>query len=140
MSIIIYIRNFILFLILFSFQSCFLIKIPVSVQLQPIKDTVTVYHFIVPSNKKAVDSTASHSYVLESKKAYDWITKEAALFGQKLVFKEVWASNKNTNLKNTFIYKVPSKSLYVLTRKNFNILIQKKSKKEKEIINRLNWK
>lgn len=131
--------NFLLIGSLLLLHSCFLIKIPVSVRHEPIKDTVSVYHFIVSSNKKIADSILTNSYVKESKKAYNWITKEAKLANNNLIFKEFWAANKNKIYKNTFIYNLPSKSLNGLRKKKFKLLIRKKTKKEDALFRRINW-
>lgn len=141
MSLIVIIRRLFFCFIPLLFNSCFLIKIPVKTNSAPIKDTVNVYHFIVSSSsKKIADTATSNSFIRESKKAYDWITKEASKRGQTLIFKEFWPTNKDTNLKRTFIHKLPNNSLQVLTRKStFQVVTRKKTKTQEQKVERVNW-
>ncbi len=123
-------------------NSCFLIKIPVPLKKHPIKDSVNVYHFIVSGNKnKIADTALANSFIRESKKAYDWISEEASRKKQRLIFKEYWPVNKDTNLKNTFIHKLPSSSVQRLLLKNyFKVVTRKKTKNQEEKIEKINWK
>lgn len=106
-----------------------------------IKDTVKIYHFIVSGAHKNVDTTLLNSYKKESKRAYDWISREASWHGKKLLFNEYWPVNTDSNLKHTFVYKLPSKSMNVLSRKShFRIVIRKKTKKEKKLTEILDWR
>jgi hypothetical protein len=123
------------------FSSCFLIKTPIAITSTPIKDTVTVYHFIVSNNHSQIaDSATFHSFVWESKRAFDWISDEASRKNQNLVFKEIWVANKNPHLKHTFIHKLPSNNLQTLRKKNFfRIVIKKKTKTQKEETQLIDW-
>lgn len=86
------------------------------------------------------DTLKTNSFIRESKKAYDWLTIEANRRGQTLIFKEHWVTNKNTSLKHNFVHKLPNNSLKVLTRKRyFKVVTRKKTKAEKEKIERVNW-
>lgn len=133
---------YLIFSILLFLNSCFLIKIPVPLKKQPITNSVNVYHFIISSNKnKIADTTLANSFIRESKKAYDWISEEASKKKQRLSFKEYWPDNKDTNLKNTFIHKLPSNSVQRLYLKNyFKVVTRKKTKKQEEKIEKVNWK
>lgn len=123
------------------FSSCFLIKTPIAITDIPIKDTVTVYHFIVSNNHSQIaDSAVFHSFVWESKRAFGWISDEASKNNQNLIFNEVWVTNKNPHLKHTFIHKLPSNKLQKLRRKDsFRIIIKKKTKTQKEETAQVNW-
>jgi hypothetical protein len=136
------VRLIFLGLVTASLHSCFLIKVPVPVRGVPIQDTVNVYHLIVSaSRKKLPDSTSTNSFMKESTKAFNWITKQAARYKQPVFFKEHWISNKDTLLKHTFIHKLPDNSLKVLVRrKMFKVLTRKKTKFEQEKIEKVNWK
>ncbi len=69
----------------------------------------------------------------ESKKAYSWLSKEAKRRGQDLIFKEHWITNKDSTLNYHFVYKLPSNSLKVLTRKhNFKMVTRKKTKTQEK--------
>ncbi|MEO6305891.1 MAG: hypothetical protein ABIP51_22280 [Bacteroidia bacterium] len=135
------IKYFLFGVIPLLFHSCFLLKIPVPLTHNPIKDTVNVYHFMISANRKKIaDSTTSNKLVRESKKAYDWISMEASRHGQNLVFKEFWPVNKDTNYKNTFIHKLPRNSLQTLyIKKTFLVVTRKKTKTQPEKIERVNW-
>jgi hypothetical protein len=137
-----FIRIIPILVIPFFLSSCFLIKIRIPITSVPIKDTVHVYHLILSSNsKKLADSNTVHAFKKESKEALDWITKEGHKYGQTLVFKEHWLTNKDTTRKNTFIHKLPSKSLNVLSRRRtFKIVTRKKTRKQEEKIEPVNWK
>lgn len=106
-----------------------------------IRDTVSVYHLILSSsNKKIADTATSNSFVRESKKAYDWLTKEAHKRGKTLIFKEFWLTNKDTSLKRTFIHKLPYNSLQILTRRStFQVVTKKKTKTQEQKVERVNW-
>lgn len=92
------------------------------------------------TSKKIADTATSNSMMRESKKAYDWITKEASKKGQRLIFKEFWLTNKDTNLKSTFIHKLPNNSLQILTRTNtFEVVTRKKTKTQEQKVERVNW-
>ena len=97
-------------------QSCFLIKKAVPITSDPIKDTVDVYHFVISFDKKPADTTLLNAYSRESKTAYDWITKQAKANGQNLNFREHWPLNKDTILKRTFVFRLPSNSLTILCK------------------------
>jgi hypothetical protein len=97
-------------------QSCFFIKKAVPITSDPIKDTVDVYHFVITYDKaKPADTSLIGTYTRESKTAYDWITKQAKLNGQNLNFREHWPLNKDTALKRTFVFRLPSNSLTILS-------------------------
>jgi hypothetical protein len=123
------------------FHSCFLIKIPIKLTTEPIHDTVNVYHFIVTkSSRKLADTATTNSFVRESKKATDYLSKEANKHGQSLVFINHWVTNRDTSLKNNFIHKLPNNSLQILTRKKyFRIVTRKKTKEQEEMIERIDW-
>ncbi len=123
-------------------QSCFLVKIPLKIQAIPVTDTVNIYHFIVTGNSRIkADTSTTNSFSRESKKAFDWLTKEANKRGQNLTFKEHWLVNKDSSLKNNFIHKLPSKSLQDLTNNQFfNVVTRKRSKGHEEKIESVNWK
>lgn len=122
-------------------HSCFLIKIPLKLQATAIKDTVHVYHLIVTgSPKKLADTLTVSSFTHESKKAFDWLTKEAKMHKQNVIFKEYWLANKDTTLKYNFIHKLPNNSLQELTRKRFFCVItRKKTRTQDEKVERVNW-
>jgi hypothetical protein len=127
----------------FTFQSCFLIKIPVDTKHVSIKDTVKVYHFIVSPNKKLVaDSNLVKAYIYESKSAYNWITKEARKHGETLSFREHWPSNKDSSLKKTFVFKLPSTNLTILARNRngFRKWVNKTVENEKKRQILMNWR
>lgn len=103
------------FLALFL-QSCFFIRKAVPITTNPIKDTVDVYHFVINYDKsKPADTSLIGAYTRESKTAYDWIAKQARLNGQNLNFREHWPLNKDTVLKKTFVFRLPSNSLTILS-------------------------
>jgi hypothetical protein len=122
-------------------SSCTFFQKPVSVRHSPVKDTVAVYHFIVSANKrKGADTATTNSFIRESKTAYDWISKEAGLNGQHLVFKEHWPVNKDSNLRNTFTYKLPNNSLQKLIRINkIRAVTQKRTKTQPEKTELIDW-
>ena len=142
MTLIVIIRRLFFCSIPLLFNSCFLIKIPVDVNTEPIKDTVNVYHFIISRSKnKIADTATSNSFIRESKKAYDWITNEASKKGQILIFKEFWPTNIDTNLKKTFIHKVPNNSLQILSQNSsFEIVTRKKTKTQEKKVELVKWK
>ncbi len=124
-----------------ALHSCFLVKIRVPVKHVAIKDTIKVYHFIVSGTYKNVDTTLLNAYKKESKRAYDWISREASWHGKKLLFNEYWPVNLDSNLEHTFVYKLPSKKMSVLFRKkNFRVIARKKTKKEKQLTKTLDWR
>lgn len=122
-------------------SSCFLVKVPIEVKNPAITDTVSVYHFIVSSSdKRLADTSTTIAFKKESKYAYNWISNEAKINGKNLYFRETWISNKDSSLGNTFIYKLPSNNLKVLSRKErFKIVIQKKTKDQKQVIEKKSW-
>ncbi len=124
------------------FHACFFVKVPVKIQASPVKDTVNVYHFILTSSsKKLADTATSNSFSRESKKAFNWLTKEVHKRGQYLIFKEHWILNKDTTLKQNFVHKLPRKSLQDLTQKQFfKVVTRKKTKTQEEKIENVNWK
>ncbi len=136
------IKCVLLFALPLVLQSCFFVKLPVQVTHDPIHDTVNVYHVIVSRNSKQVaDTLTSNSFKRESSKAFHWISREAARNNQHLVFREHWVKNKDTSLKETFIHKLPARSIDVLTRKSyFRIITHKKKKGEKEKTELVNWR
>jgi hypothetical protein len=123
-------------------QSCFLVKIPLKIKAIAVKDTVNVYHFVVTGNSRlTADTSTTNSFSRESKKAFDWLTKEANKRGQNLVFKEYWLENKDSLLKQNFIHKLPSKSLQeLINKKFFNVVTRKRSRGHEEKIESVNWK
>lgn len=136
------IKLFFLFVLPFVLQSCFFIKLPVQVTHDPIQDTVNVYHVIVSRNSKQIaDTLTCTNFKRESSKAFHWISREAARNNQNLVFRDYWLNNKDTSLKETFIHKLPARSIDVLTRKSyFKIITRKRKKGEKEKTELVNWR
>ena len=126
---------------IFLLQSCFLVKSPVGIQTTPIKDTVNVYHFIVTnSSKKIADTSTTNSFSRESKKAFDWLSKEAYKRGQNLIFKEQWLVNKDTLLQHNFVHKLPTNNVQTLLIKRFfKVVTRKKTKTQDEKIERVDW-
>lgn len=103
-------------LVIAVFQSCFLVKLPVKKRQVFVKDTVNVYHFIVSGNKsRLADTLTVKSYKNQSKKAYDWLNKRAKENNQTVFFKEHWQKNKDSTLNNTFIFKLPTTNVSILS-------------------------
>lgn len=126
----------------FFLQSCFLIKKPVPVTADPIKDTLEVYHFVITNDKaRPVDSSLINAYTRESKTAYDWISRQAKQNGQHLNFREHWPNNKDTLLKKTFVFRLPSNSLTILCKDkhSFKKWVEDKTENESKREMLKNW-
>ncbi len=90
---------------------------------------------------KPADTSLINAYTRESKTAYDWISQQAKLNGQNLNFHEHWPLNRDTMLKKTFVFRLPSNSLTILfkDKNSFKKWVEDKTKNESKREALKNW-